>query len=453
MIWVLALHAVCQLSGVRVFIDSGFHCVPGSTAARAYAVISIEAPLLPFGPIQIYRMRINYHLSPDGAGAEGCLIEDLGPIPYLFQSTSPAVAKISQHGMYAHYERQAFGARWQGDYHVLPGRRSVKVTYVSPWGELRYLTHRKSAPSGDLPVLKRSEVALAAAQAASQRISALADRLDVQARTHRGHGKLRLLVVFTDVYARALRALAEGVRSGVRKPPDLGAESPSQSAGWDLERAERAERPDSALGVPVDIRTFADPAWIADLAEAFADRFFRAVDTRDRGRAPEGGWEQVFAVLHARQLTEIDALALCIYAHIVFDLPNALAGLQHQEDAAKVGLRIKDYDLVNDALADHIDEIQDDLAARYSPLLGWLDILVGRYDEVFADRRLRQLRAQAWYYAERLRLGDEDTTTEVTCFLRDSVERYAFAVLEPDPPVVGLLANLTRSLFAGVRRW
>ena len=82
-----------------------------------------------------------------------------------------------------------------------------------------------------------------------------------------------------------------------------------------------------------------------------------------------------------------------------------------------------------------------------------LDLLVGRYDEVFSDRRMRQLRAQGWYYAARLRLGDEDVEAEVTVFLRDTVEQFVLAPLDPRPRALGLLARASRGLFAEVRRW
>jgi hypothetical protein len=136
---------------------------------------------------------------------------------------------------------------------------------------------------------------------------------------------------------------------------------------------------------------FVDDAWMDRLTVAFGHRYFLAVTMWDDGRAAElpAAWRHAFEA--PRELPVLNHLLLGMTAHILRDLPFALAEVlprQAREPCRRDFLRL--IRVVHKA----IDPIQDRVATRYAPGLLLLDRLFLRADEwgtlasVWLHRRL-----------------------------------------------------------------
>jgi hypothetical protein len=239
-------------------------------------------------------------------------------------------------------------------------------------------------------------------------LGAIADRLESYARRYERERDSRC--VFSHVYALLTRALDR----------DLAARNPEH-----LE-------------------------FIRALARPFAERYFTALEAWDAGRRDEvsPGWRIVFERIVTRRTSPIEDLVVGVYAHIVYDLPYALAGIA---DRARIG-PVAPYQRVSDVIAAAMEEITDDVGRRYAPWIRWLDQLAGDDDEVLSDYGIRVARGMAWYNAERL-LAPE-TRAQTQHALDRSTEVFVRRVLEPRPTAVHALAlrglRLLTSLF---RRW
>lgn len=403
----LGLHLTCRVSDLD--IDSGFRCAPGTSVAKAFAKIRLPTRF-PIPPVDLYEMRVQYELQQDGISALGELKEDLGPFPHLIKRQSKVSSRISDGGLKAEYQREGFGTSWKGTYTVDPNREQVQVRYQSDWGEITYDTKK-------VDTVKRVGVALSSAeQEAVARLSAVAHRLERLG----NEWDRSLLVVFLDTYVRATRSLAAAVRSGVRVP--------------------------STVNYDVSFQRFRDPLLVAELAEGFVERFCSEL-TRYKAKAnDQGSWRSVLDALAERPMTEIDALVLCIYTHVVVDLPHVLA-----EVPAILSGSSDDYELVNRVFATTVDSIQSEFASRYGSIYDWLDTLIGQYDEVLVGAQISALRAQAWYYA--LRLRETASHRETALFLDRKVERFMQALLAPSPEPLSVLAHVTRKAATWLRRW
>lgn len=123
---------------------------------------------------------------------------------------------------------------------------------------------------------------------------------------------------------------------------------------------------------------FLDDAWMDRLTVAFARRYFEALvlwDRGQRGALPEV-WRRAFEA--PPELPVLNHLLLGMTAHILRDLPLALAEVlprEHREPCRRDFLEL--IHVVHEA----IDPIQDRVATRYAPGLLLLDRLFLRADE------------------------------------------------------------------------
>lgn len=204
-----------------------------------------------------------------------------------------------------------------------------------------------------------------------------------------------------------------------------------------------------ALEAAVQRGTFADPVWVAQLAEVFAARYFRALEAFDAGVAPVTPWREVFEAICRQPTSVLEDLVFPMAAHIVHDLPEALVemGLAGADGAA----RVRDFHLVNDVIEETIEGVQDEVARRYEPFVGWLDHLGADLDEISTNYGVRVARGLAWYNA--VRLLDDPSHAEAVA----SIERSPLVLIEQvrRPPVWSLrtLFRLSRWLAARLRRW
>jgi Family of unknown function (DUF5995) len=146
---------------------------------------------------------------------------------------------------------------------------------------------------------------------------------------------------------------------------------------------------------------FHSPETMATMVEAFADRFFAAMEAVLAGTLPgepanvrsidsPDVWLVVDAYLKSRPTFILQDLALGMLVHIGYDLPIMLAG----QDARDPNL-IADFDRLLTVLGSAIDASQSDLADRYARRLKFLDVMGLRIDEVFAKRLMSVMRKGA----------------------------------------------------------
>jgi hypothetical protein len=93
-----------------------------------------------------------------------------------------------------------------------------------------------------------------------------------------------------------------------------------------------------------------------------------------------------------KRTSVLEDLVFAMAVHIMHDLPLALGDISPQR-APDVS-HIADFHAVNAMMGSSIDEIEAQVAKRYSPYISWLDHLAGRHDEILTASP-RSARARA----------------------------------------------------------
>ena len=203
------------------------------------------------------------------------------------------------------------------------------------------------------------------------------------------------------------------------------------------------------LARAVEQGRFADPEWIVALAEAFAERYFVALDGYDAGESPAAVWREVFDSLRTLRTSPLEDLVASMVAHIVHDLPLTLSEIG-LEDAEGVS-RIRDFHVTNDVLAGAIGGIQAGISRRYSPYLGWLDRLGGAHDEALTGYGIRVARGMAWYNASRVL--DPRSEEAARAAIERSPAVFVRTLLRPPMLSLRLWSRLARLVARLGRRW
>jgi hypothetical protein len=190
---------------------------------------------------------------------------------------------------------------------------------------------------------------------------------------------------------------------------------------------------------------FEDNEWMTRLDICFAEEYFTAVEAYEQDAQPlPECWKRVFDIARHKQSTTLQDLMLGMVAHIVHDLPIALykVGIEEQQQS-----RLRDHQTANQILARSIDDVQSEVSSHYSSILGSLDTLFGKQDEIITDKGIRIARGRAWKKAQAL-------TQAPTQAARDSVLKQIgktalteVELLAPKPPA------LLASLIPPLRRW
>ncbi len=192
-----------------------------------------------------------------------------------------------------------------------------------------------------------------------------------------------------------------------------------------------------------------DPRWVVDLGEAFAEKYFSALEAYDRGGEPPAAWQAVFATIGSRRTSVLEDLAFGVYAHIVRDLPHTL----HEVGLTDAGgrSRLRDHHTVTAIVGRAIDDVQAAVGERYGPYVRALDRIGNRYDEILTNYGIRLSRGMAWYNA--LRLDDPRSAASAAAALEESTQVFVAQVM--NPPLVSLRAFLRASRWCAalVRRW
>ena len=203
------------------------------------------------------------------------------------------------------------------------------------------------------------------------------------------------------------------------------------------------------IAAALETRDVDDPEWVVAVAEAFAERYFYAVEAYDCGGEAPPAWRAVFATISSRRTSVVEDLVLGVYAHIVRDLPHTLDEIGLVDGDGRS--RIRDHHTLTAIVGETIDEVQKAVGHRYGPYVRSLDRIGKRYDEILTDYGIRLSRGMAWYNA--LRLADPASAEAARTSLDRSTAVFVAAVV--DPPIWSLRARLRalRWLASHFRRW
>lgn len=204
----------------------------------------------------------------------------------------------------------------------------------------------------------------------------------------------------------------------------------------------------------LDAGEFEDRAWAEALDRYLATRWLRALEAHEGGRPPEvpSSWRAAFAAAEGGKTTLLQDLALSVSARLNHDLPIALlhAGIGPDREA-----RRRDLMAFHAVFRRATDAVQEMMAAKYSRVVGVLDVAGLRLDEWLADRQYRRAADAAWDNA--VRLADAASDAERAELLGELDRRAAVladAVLLRGISGVGWIAHALRAVedrFGG--RW
>lgn len=194
---------------------------------------------------------------------------------------------------------------------------------------------------------------------------------------------------------------------------------------------------------------FLDPAWIVKLDEEFASRYFIAMDAYDEGGEVPAGWSYILNVLHQRRTSVLEEMIIGMVAHIVWDLPLALAETGQASNNSET--RLHDFHLMNDVLGHSINLLQDSVGKRYNPMLNLLDKLFGTHDEIITNFGIRIARGIAWYNA--CRLQNQYLKSDTMRSIAESPEHLAKEILTPKLWTLAFITRLFRIFLSLFRRW
>lgn len=146
---------------------------------------------------------------------------------------------------------------------------------------------------------------------------------------------------------------------------------------------------------------FQDHTWVTGLLNRFADYYFLALDAYDAGQSGVSPvWQYTFDAARQKKPNVLQHLFLGVNAHINYDLALTLYDVLHEEwptlTAAQRDGRYRDYCLINEIIAETIDQVQDEVVKRESPLLALVDWLGGRMDEWLVVEMLTGWREEVW---------------------------------------------------------
>lgn len=180
---------------------------------------------------------------------------------------------------------------------------------------------------------------------------------------------------------------------------------------------------------------FMDPTWTAVLTTRFAGLYFDAALAweRDAATCPRP-WRAAFAAAAQPRISAVEHALLGINAHIVYDLPFAVAATMLETGDVVDGRlrgdtlvrRRHDYEVVNHLLTETITAGQAVLAgeSRFSALL---DAVAFRLDEAAVEALLRVSRTQGWHNALALALARDEGEREA---VRRHLDRVACSYVQ-----------------------
>jgi hypothetical protein len=201
-----------------------------------------------------------------------------------------------------------------------------------------------------------------------------------------------------------------------------------------------------AIARGIDTGVFEDGPRMSRLDADFANRYLEALHAWRTGGEPSRSWRAAFRAAREVRPVLVQHLALGVNAHINLDLAVASARLCPGREI--FGLK-HDFDLVNGILTEALGRLQVALA-DLSPLLGTLDVVLGRLDEEIVGFNVAKARAEAWDAAVLLAQVPRDAQGPGERMLDRYATGLARGVLSPPFPLPSALDLLRATEVTGV---
>ncbi len=168
----------------------------------------------------------------------------------------------------------------------------------------------------------------------------------------------------------------------------------------------------------------------------FANRYIRALEQYRAGEDPGESWRFAFDAAGRWRPIVLQHLLLGINAHINLDL-----GIAAAETSPGGGLDDlkRDFDRVNQTLADLVDGVQKDLAEIW-PVLRWFNRYLGSVQEGLINFSIETARDRAWDLARALNAAPREDWP--TLIRRKDEKVSVFAALIRFPGVKGSAIGL-----------
>lgn len=145
---------------------------------------------------------------------------------------------------------------------------------------------------------------------------------------------------------------------------------------------------------------FLDGDWVLLLLERFASYYDASIDGGSEGLLIPEPWVLAHAAAVGNDAHPMQLLLAGVNAHINYDLVLTLIDLLEPEwasiDGTMIEHRKRDYDEINQVIAETADLVQDRVLERRVPWLQILDRGLGRWDERMAVRLLGGWRSRVW---------------------------------------------------------
>lgn len=197
-----------------------------------------------------------------------------------------------------------------------------------------------------------------------------------------------------------------------------------------------------SLADNIDKFPFQKPEWIASLAETFAAQYFAAL-----AGPPSDSWRVVFTAIRRRSTSVAENMIFSITAHIVHDLPLALAVLYEQ---GALDPHIGDFHAMNEVLAKNIVDISEGVTKRYEPFFAWLENFQQHEVQILTNYGFRLARGMAWYNMVRLTSSDRQATLDA---LDKNVKTLIDSIRKPPYFSVAVIFRLLRLIASLSKRW
>ncbi len=196
----------------------------------------------------------------------------------------------------------------------------------------------------------------------------------------------------------------------------------ARAAAWDRVGDGRAvfldcySRMTDAVVCAVADGRFVDGDWVLELLQRFAAYYDASIDGGDAGVLVPEPWVLAHAAAVGNDAHPMQLLLAGVNAHINYDLVLTLIDLLEPEwpslDVDAVERRRRDYDAINQVIAETADLVQDRVLERRAPWLDLLDRGLGRWDERLAVRLLGGWRSRVWRQTTELLTLDADRRAE-----------------------------------------
>lgn len=184
---------------------------------------------------------------------------------------------------------------------------------------------------------------------------------------------------------------------------------------------------------------FDDGQRMARLDVIFANRYLEAFAQYQNNQSPTRAWQVAFEAAKHWWPVVVQHVLLGINAHINLDLGIAAAGTSPGNTVHDLK---NDFMKINEILAALLDGVEEELAQVW-PVLGLLDRVAGRAEEILFNFSMERARDHAWRVAEELAPHEERDQVSRIDDLDKNVAALAGIVRHPGLKI-GSVAKIVR---------